>query len=141
MKSLLGKNKYEEFSKESLFFINFSKFVKVNEEEHLKLLKELEEIKALVQQFRSDILFELDEISKGICLSDENFAKPTEEEVKAVPDSIKEALSKGTKSFSELLEETQVTAPTLSKYLGKMVDEGTVERIETDRKVLYRLKG
>lgn len=137
MRSLFSREEPEQFSKEKLSLINFSKFMKLNREEHLKLSKELAEIKTTVEQFRRDILcwFEFDKGS----LTTEN--ELDVEKVKAVPDLIKEALTKvDSMSFSQLLEATQVTAPTLSKYLNKMVDEGLVERVKTDRTVLYRLK-
>lgn len=141
MRGLFAKDEPEDFSKESLNLIGFSKFAELNEEEHLRLLEELTEIKAVLRQFKIEILTRLDESPKGIRPPSEDFTKNELIEAKTVPDLIKDILSKGTKSFSELLEATQVTAPTLSKYLSKMVEQGTVERIETDRKVLYRLKG
>jgi len=139
MRRLFEKDEPEEFSKEFFNSAGFSKFMKMNEEEHLKLLKELTEIRIALQQFNS-ALSKLKEISKSVPAT--AFTKePTDVKVKAIPDLIKEALSKvETMSFSELLEATQITAPTLSKHLSKMVADGLVERIETDRTVLYRLK-
>jgi len=139
MRRLFGKDEPEGFSKEFHNSAGFSKFMKTNEEEHLRLLKGLTEIRIALQQFEST-LSRLEEISKDASVA--AFTKEsTDAKVKAVPDLVKEALSKvEAMSFSELLEATQVTAPTLSKYLSKMVSEGLVERIETDRTVLYRLK-
>ena len=42
-------------------------------------------------------------------------------------------------SFTELLEASGVAKTTLSRHLSKLLEDGKIERIETDRKVLYRL--
>jgi len=141
MRRLFGKDEPEELSKELLNPIDFSKFMKTNAEEHHRFLEELVDVKTALQLFKTDILFKLDDISKGTPPAEDFTKELTDVKVRAVPDLIKEALSKvEAMSFSELLEATQVTAPTLSKHLSKMVADGLVERIETDRTVLYRLK-
>ena len=138
MKNSINKECPEEFSKESLYLINFTKFMKSNENEHLRLLNELAEIKTTIQEFEGNILLRLDELREPYSTVENSSSK---EIGKNVPDLIEEALSKSDSlSFSQLLEATQVTAPTLSKHLSKMVEEGIVERIETDRTVLYRLR-
>lgn len=62
-------------------------------------------------------------------------------DVKDITKAIEDLLSQNeSMSFTELLDAIGTTSPTLSKYLEKMVQEGKIERIETDKKVLYRLR-
>lgn len=112
--------------------------IKSSEEEHLKLQNQFAELSENLRKFESSLLSRLDELRESCSSVENGSSKETE---KDAPESIKDALAKSDSlSFSQLLGATHVTAPTLSKYLSKMVEEGIVERIETDRTVLYRLR-
>jgi len=106
--------------------------------------RELEKIEIAPQSIVDPILRKIEVAVEEILLAMEDSEQVEEEPLKTVDVSerIVALLSqKESMSFTELLDALGVAKTTLSRHLNKLLEENKIERIETDRKVLYRLKG
>jgi DNA-binding transcriptional ArsR family regulator len=112
-----------------------------------KLLKEIKDTRISPEVIIRPIIAEIDGKSKQILdaideLVEANFTEDVPIVAKDVSDRIVALLTEQTEmSFTELLDTLAVPRTTLARHLNKLVQEGKIERIETDKKVLYRLRG
>jgi DNA-binding transcriptional ArsR family regulator len=111
-----------------------------------KLLKEIKDTRISPEVIIRPIIAEIDGKSKQILDAIGelivSFAEDEPIEAKDVSDRIVALLTeKAEMSFTELLDTLAVPRTTLARHLNKLVQEGKIERIETDKKVLYRLRG
>lgn len=133
------KNRPEEFSDEYRYELELRKILKVHEDYYQNLLREMRANKISSHTITEHIISRINEAVNEIKL--EKIEQGSKQEAANVSEKIVSLLNETeSMSFTELLDTLGVAKTTLARHLNKLVEDGKIERIETDRTVLYRLK-
>jgi len=138
MLRLFDKKDTEDFSEKYRYQSLLKEILEICE----NIQRDIEENGIHPQTMVGPIIQRIDSVTKELLLAIEG-ADSDKEEISVVDVSgrIVALLSeKELMSFTELLDALKVAKTTLSRHLTRLIDEGKVERIETDRTVLYKLK-
>jgi len=139
-----SKGKPESFSPEYSQVIELHCEVRLRQDQYLQLIEEIRKSKTSEKAIVEPILSKMTELARNVrdAVDQSSKLKVTQlKEVRDLTKEIEELLSaKGELSFTRILESLQTTAPTLSKYLDRLVAGSKLERREVGQNVLYKLK-
>lgn len=139
-----SKGKAESFTHEYSQIIGVRCVVRLQQDQYLELIEEIRKSKTSQQAIVEPILSKMVELARDIKQAVDQLSKVKPIQPKELRDftkEIEELLStKGELSFTQILEALQTTAPTLSKYLERLVADSKLERREVGQNVLYQLR-
>lgn len=122
--------------------INFE--AKLNREQYEQLLKEIRNSKTSRKEIVDPILAKITELAQFVKDALESATKVKSSQQKESRDFSKEIedllATKSQLTFSEIQEQLNITAPTLSSHLEKLAAQNKLERIVIGRNVVYRFK-
>jgi Fic family protein len=118
--------------------------VRLNKEQYEQLLMEIRNIKTSEKEIVEPILAKMTELEHLVGNALDSTTKVKSSQLKESRDFSKEIedllASKSQLTFSEIQEQLDITAPTLSSHLEKLASQNKVDRTVVGRNVVYRLK-
>ncbi len=139
-----SKDRPETFSSRYSQIVGIDCEVKLNREQYDELLKEIRNSKPLQKEIVEAILNKMTELARFVKDALESTTKVKSIQLKESRNFSKEIedllTGRNQLTFSEIQEQLNITAPTLSSHLDKLASQNKLDRIVIGRNVVYRLK-
>ena len=139
-----SKDRPETFSYRCPQIVGINCKVSLNQEQYEQLLQEIRSIKTSQKEIVAPILDKLTELTQFVKDELESTTKVKSNQLKESRDfskEIEDLLAETIQlTFSEIQEQLNMTAPTLSSHLEKLTGQNKIERTVIGRNVVYRLK-
>lgn len=139
-----SKDRPEIFSHPYSQIVGINCEVGLNQEQYDQLLKEIRNSKTSQKEIVEPILGKMKELAQFVKDALESTTKVKSTSLKESRDFSKEIedllATKSQLTFSEIQEQLNITAPTLSSHLEKLASQNKLDRIVIGRNVVYRLK-
>ncbi|MGA8855577.1 MAG: ArsR family transcriptional regulator [Candidatus Bathyarchaeia archaeon] len=138
-----SKDRPETFSHRYSQLVGINCEGKLNEEQYEQLLKEIRNNRTSQKEIIEPILAKMTELAQFLKDALESATKVKSSQVKESRDFSKEIedllAAKSQLTFSEIQEQLNITAPTLSSHLEKLASQNKLERNVIGRNVVYKL--
>ncbi len=139
-----SKDRPETFSHRYSQIVGINCEVKLDQVQYEQLIKEIKSSKISQEKIVEPILARMTELAQLVKDALESTTKVKSSQLKESRDFSKEIedllAAKNQLTFSEIQEQLNITAPTLSSHLEKLVSQNKLERIVIGRNVLYKLR-
>ncbi len=139
-----SKDRPETFSPRYSQIVGINCEVKLNQEHYERLLKEIRSSKASQKEIVEPMLGKMAELAQFVKDALESTTKVKSSQLKESRDFSKEIedllAAKSQLTFSEIQEQLNITAPTLSSHLEKLASQNKLERTVIGRNVIYSRK-